>query len=144
MVKRPGSGLFFVCQVSLERLLEDADMDIYDFVQNRQIAEAKNSAQRAQSQSDRMREDLREARRRIDRLCLINQALWECIRDKIAVSEEDLLDTMTEIDLRDGTLDGKMSATASSCPQCGRPMSSKHHKCLYCGYQGEKPHAFQV
>ena len=43
----------------------------------------------------------------------------------------------TEIDLRDGKADGKITAHPLRCPSCDRVSSSRHAKCLYCGQEFE-------
>lgn len=70
----------------------------------------------------------------IERLTLINRALWEIIHDRLDVSEEDLKDKVNEIDLRDGILDGKFrKKEVRKCLSCGRTLLKRHQKCMYCG-----------
>lgn len=76
---------------------------------------------------------------RIARLSLMNQALWEIVRDRMNVSDADLEKKVQEVDLRDGVEDGAMTNGPLKCPQCGRVSNSKHWKCLYCGLEFEKP-----
>ena len=70
----------------------------------------------------------------IDRITLLNMALWSIIKEKLGVTDEELLKRVEEIDLSDGRLDGKVRVQIATCPQCDRHMSSKHQRCLYCGY----------
>ena len=72
-------------------------------------------------------------------LRLLNQALWELLREKLGLTDADLEQKALEIDLRDGVQDGKMTETGLRCPRCGRVSSSKHGRCLYCGVEFEKP-----
>ena len=67
---------------------------------------------------------------RIDRLSLVCMALWELLQQETGVSEEDLVSKVKEIDLRDGTLDGKLTKKVAQCSQCGRVLSRKHGRCL--------------
>ncbi len=64
---------------------------------------------------------------------LINEALWELIRDKLSVTQEEFYQKLYEIDLRDGDLDGKNQRQVIECPQCKRKVSPLHSACLYCG-----------
>ncbi len=82
---------------------------------------------------------VREVEHQIERLMLLNQSLWELLREKLNISDADLQAKIQEVDMRDGVADGKMTTTALKCPTCGRTSSSKHWKCLYCGQQFEKP-----
>jgi hypothetical protein len=72
----------------------------------------------------------------IERLLIINEALWSFIRDQHGLSDEDLIKKIAEIDLKDGKLDGRVAPEAKDldkCPQCGRPVGKKRQTCLYCG-----------
>ena len=64
---------------------------------------------------------------------LINEALWELIRDKLGLTEQDLHERLYQIDMRDGVLDGKNQRKVSECPACHRKVSPRHPACLYCG-----------
>jgi len=71
--------------------------------------------------------------RRVERLSLICQAMWTLLRETSGLDEGQLLDRMNELDMRDGRADGKLKKMASSCPQCGRGISTRHAKCMFCG-----------
>lgn len=75
----------------------------------------------------------------VRRLTLMNQALWEVLRQRLGLTDEDLLQKVKEVDLRDGIEDGRMTEVGLECPTCGRVSSSKHWRCLYCGQQFERP-----
>jgi ribosomal protein S27AE len=79
---------------------------------------------------------------RLDKLTLITMAMWEMLRDNTKFTETDLMAKVQELDLRDGTPDGKMTRTVSKCPQCNRSMSPRHKKCLYCGHESLVHSAF--
>jgi hypothetical protein len=64
---------------------------------------------------------------------MINEALWEFIRDQHQLSLEDLHNKLYEIDMRDGQLDGKNQRGVSTCPKCNRKVSPRHPACIYCG-----------
>jgi hypothetical protein len=84
-------------------------------------------------------EDIRELRHQVERLSLLNQALWELIRDKAGLTDKDLEQMANQIDMRDGSSDGKMGGGAVTCPTCHRVSNAKHYKCMYCGELFEKP-----
>ena len=69
---------------------------------------------------------------RLDKLTLINRALWEIQKKEHNLSMDDLLAKMAEIDLRDGHLDHQMRNEAVSCPSCGRKTSRQRSRCIYC------------
>ncbi len=93
-------------------------------------------------QEDRRSQDLKvdSVQRRLDetesqlgRTMLAVEALFEILVEKGFVSSEELLARIDEIDLRDGKQDGKIGPVALECLECGRPVSSKSVKCMYCG-----------
>ena len=75
----------------------------------------------------------------IERLSLLNQALWELLREHLNLTDADLQAKALEVDLRDGVQDDKMTTRAVACPTCNRVSSSRHFKCLYCGQLFERP-----
>ena len=65
---------------------------------------------------------------------MITEALWLILKEKHGYSDEDLMERIVEIDLRDGKLDGRAVSETPSCPQCKRLHVAKHRPlCLYCG-----------
>ena len=64
---------------------------------------------------------------------LISEALWELLSERTGLKIEDLHKKMYEIDMRDGTLDGKNQRKAVECSGCGRMVGPRHSVCLYCG-----------
>lgn len=79
-----------------------------------------------------------EMERKIQRLELIAQALWEIVCEQFQLTDQQLEDRIKAIDLRDGQEDDSISAIPLKCPTCGRVSSSKHWKCLYCGLEFER------
>ena len=91
------------------------------------------------SRQEDARSRVRDLEHEVQRLKLLNQALWELLREKLNISDADLEKRIREVDLRDGVADGRMTDVALKCPACSRVSSSKHWKCLYCGQEFEKP-----
>ena len=77
--------------------------------------------------------DVRELADRVDELALTCAAMWSLLEEKTSLTNEDLLAKIRETDLKDGVADGKMTRTVKQCPSCGRTMSERHKRCLYCG-----------
>ena len=71
--------------------------------------------------------------RRLDKLTLIAMAMWSFLSEKTSVTEEQLIERVKQIDLMDGVEDGKLHRQVAKCSACGRVMSPRHTKCLYCG-----------
>ncbi|MBL9030711.1 MAG: hypothetical protein JNM80_03275 [Phycisphaerae bacterium] len=115
----------------------------WDLYQNRWIAEVSARTRDAGSAARSARDKANDVERRIDALILTNMAMWSFLSERLGVTEEQLLDRMTEIDLSDGKLDGKARGTSGvrTCSDCGKPLSKRHPKCFYCGAAdaGAKP-----
>ena len=91
-----------------------------------QAAEATGKARGA-------RRRVEELESRLDRSMLACEAMWTLLRDKLGVTDIELIDRIHEIDLSDGQLDGKVRRGAVSCPKCSRTISPRFPKCMYCG-----------
>ncbi len=83
--------------------------------------------------------EIKELKHQVARIQLLNQTLWELLRERLQLTDADFEAKLREIDLRDGREDGEMSNTPVKCPQCGRISSSRHWRCIYCGLEFEKP-----
>ena len=77
---------------------------------------------------------VRDLELRVNKLELIAEALWEILKKETRLQEADLIELISEIDLKDGKFDGKKAkVTAVRCAKCDRMNSKRHSKCLYCG-----------
>ena len=105
---------------------------IWDFLQQRDINALQ---QRSLSDGQYVRESTARSEQLSDRyehLALVCQALWEILQKKTGATEDMLLSKMEEIDLRDGTLDGRVRDSVR-CAKCNRPVSRRRTKCFVCG-----------
>lgn len=80
---------------------------------------------------------------RLLRLQLCNQALWELLRERVGITEEELLQKISEVDLRDGQEDGKIGAAQITCPACGHLSNTRRRACLFCGEPLPRAHLFE-
>ena len=99
----------------------------------RTAGNASGEARRAARTADESKSRVAELTARCDRLALTCQALWELLRDRLNLTEQQLLDRVQQIDLRDGKADGRMGSQVHQCPACERPVNSRRRQCLYCG-----------
>jgi|GEM_PF-5821749 len=78
------------------------------------------SARQADSDSTLRRTslDLDDLARQIRKMALVNQALYELLKERTGISDEDLRRRIREIDVRDGTADGRVAASPLRCPKC--------------------------
>ena len=76
-------------------------------------ADAVDAAREARTEVELLRMD-------VERLLIISEALWRMLREKGGYTDEDLVNRMAEIDLRDGALDGKVAkGPPAQCPTPG-------------------------
>jgi len=87
----------------------------------------------AKSKASQAAERVRILEANLAKVLMINEALWEILRDKLGLTEEDLNAKLYEIDMRDGVLDGKNQRSIAECPSCQRKVSPRHPACIYCG-----------
>ena len=116
---------------------------IFDAYNYGQVQEAKTDAIDAKVRADQAVDRLRDLETTVNRMTLACQAMWELLRERVGINEAELLAKMKEVDLRDGTLDGRMTPVIVNCPKCGKPSNTKHSQCMYCGAAIPKPHVFQ-
>lgn len=95
-------------------------------------AEVGHSAHRA---ADRAHSKASSVEFDVEKLFLVTHALWSILKEKHGYSDDDLIKRVTEIDLLDGKLDGKLSRTESrpNCAKCGRKIMGQRDCCMYCG-----------
>jgi len=116
---------------------------IWDLYQQKRISEASSEAAEAKLEAGQHTARIRELERALHRTLLINQALWELIRGRLDLTDADLIAKMSEIDLRDGVRDERMTPRPTRCPACDRLFSGKHVQCIYCGTAVPRQHLYQ-
>ncbi|HOJ67742.1 MAG TPA: hypothetical protein PKX28_02350 [Candidatus Hydrogenedentes bacterium] len=83
-------------------------------------------------------EQIRLLERRIDRLALLCQALWELLREQLNLTDAQLETIVANVDERDGARDGAQREHPVRCSRCGRINSSRRDTCLYCGLEFQR------
>ena len=111
---------------------------LWDLYQHYQIAQLDARVDRLQDGASRVtiaHDANKHLAEKVERLALITRALFELLEESTGVSEEQLRAKITEIDLRDGQADGRMSPRPTRCPKCDAMMSPRFGRCLFCGEQ---------
>ncbi len=106
---------------------------LWELAQDRRINDAGAKAANARSQASSAQEQTEQLEARLESLQLTTAAMWSLLRDRLGVSEAELIERMRQIDLLDGKADGKMSARVLECAACKRTMSTRFKRCVYCG-----------
>ena len=61
--------------------------------------------------------------------------LERALRERLGVTDAELVGKIEELDLMDGQLDGKLRKPPLQCPDCDRIIPRKFSRCLYCGIE---------
>ena len=105
----------------------------WDMRQDQAIRETQDAALRSSRRVQSTQQELDELRAAVDRLSLMNQALWELLRDRAELTDVDLRTKADEIDRRDGRADGRLGEAVAACPKCAKANAASRERCLYCG-----------
>ena len=109
-----------------------------------EVNDADQIVKQAPPRDRQMEAQIKELSAAIDKLILITRAMWEITAKEKGLTDEDLINKVNEIDLRDGKLDGKMQTAIRQCPSCGRNLFIGHRKRLYCGAEDTGRGPFEV
>jgi hypothetical protein len=95
-------------------------------------AHAAEDASRAERKAQNVSEKMADA---FDRQALVIRTLLAFCEKRGLFNEAEFRELMNEIDLSDGTLDGKYKPqqTPQVCPGCGKTNGRRAVSCMYCG-----------
>jgi hypothetical protein len=101
----------------------------------RNLDPAVNLSQEARTAArEVMQREIEELRKDVDRLLMINEAMWKMLRERLEFTDAELVQRIHDIDLEDGHLNGRKGPSAPrKCPHCEKPLSKHRPTCLYCG-----------
>jgi hypothetical protein len=94
---------------------------------------ASKTAERAKSKATAVLRRVSVLEANLAKAMLISETLWEFIKENHGLTDEQLRKKVCEVDMRDGTLDGKNQRKAVECPNCRHMVSARHPACVYCG-----------
>ena len=106
---------------------------LWEVIQNKKINDAAGEATGAKVKVDQVYNKVVELEKRLNRITLTSQAMWELIQDLSGWSDDEILNRIQEMDLRDCQLDGKLGATFTECPNCNAKVNSRRGYCMICG-----------
>jgi hypothetical protein len=102
------------------------------YVLGQQGAQSARLASTAANASGSNIRDLLEVHDRVDRLILVVDAMWSLLEDA-GYTDEQLRSRIQEIDLADGTEDGKRTELVSQCVGCDAKVAPGLASCQFCG-----------
>ncbi len=78
---------------------------------------------------------------RIDRLTMVMEAMWSLLVEQ-GFTEEQLAARIEELDMSDGSMDGRKIPPADQCPECGAVVSRGVGRCQFCGHETGESNPF--
>lgn len=108
---------------------------LYDFQQETRIAGAKRTAVEARGKAAEAQTDLQRLQRDHEKLKLVTMALWELLKSRTKLTDDDLARYVHEVDMSDGVRDGKVAQrqTRLPCEECRNLVPTSSLVCAYCG-----------
>jgi len=116
---------------------------LWDIHQQYRINEVDAMASRGASEAKQVAGEVRELQARVDALTLACTTMWSLMQSRLGMTDKEFGERLREIDLRDGKLDGRIAPEIKGCGKCGRTMSKRHARCLYCGGEDLKRRPFE-
>ena len=115
---------------------DNETVDFMDIYQSRQIGRAHRAvdqvAQEAQFQRQAARDEVAALHDRIDRLVLLNEAIWQLLAEALEMTDDQLDRRVVKLDGDDGTADGRRTRGPIRC-QCGAMVNARVGQCQFCG-----------
>ena len=95
---------------------------------------ARIAARQAAAAARKVETDLEFSKCDIERLLMITEALWTILKEQHGLDDEELVRRIEDIDLQDGTLDGRVAPSErQKCSKCDITINKRHPFCIYCG-----------
>ena len=87
-----------------------------------------------QAQARRAQREIEQLGHEVHRLYMVTEALWTIVKERIELDDDQLMDLISEIDLRDNIRAGSIAESEIHvCPGCSRNLSIRHTTCIFCG-----------
>ena len=105
---------------------------VWEFYQHGRILKASADASQALSKIYLSKADISDIELKLERLALLNQAIWSLVKQQTSLCEADLMEEVKRLDGLDGRVDGKLAET-KTCSQCGIVLTASANICYGCG-----------
>jgi hypothetical protein len=89
------------------------------------IKEIVRRASQSESEITELTATIRQLLARVDRQALVIQVLKDMLLSVTESAEDEFLDRLKKAEAQ--------KADAKACRKCGKAMSAKHSRCIYCG-----------
>lgn len=112
-------------------------MDLFDFYQQGQIRQTRRQISSDATLNDHrfraQRNEIDLLNDRIDRLTLVNEAMWRLLSEHLGFTDAHLVAKIAELDEADGEADDRKTPRPAKCSSCNSMVHPKHRICQYCG-----------
>jgi hypothetical protein len=111
-------------------------MGIWDIFQDWDLVPLRDleaETSRLKNAAERDADRLYDLNRRVTQLAMVSAALWELLKKKADLSEDDLRRTLEEINASGKTPPGAAPPDQVYCPSCNHQISPTVNRCVYCG-----------
>ena len=111
-------------------------MDLFDIYQHQQIRKTRDRVRLNEDANEhrhrRSRDELLQLHDRVDRLLVLNEAIWQLVAERTDLTDDDLRNHLASLDASDGVTDGRRQPLPSTCG-CGAKIGPKASCCVFCG-----------
>ncbi|MGN6367649.1 MAG: hypothetical protein ACTHN5_05260 [Phycisphaerae bacterium] len=94
---------------------------------------ASREASAAANEAAAAKRDVAYLEDQLERMKLVCAAVWELVKEKHNLAEDDLVAKVAQLDAKDGVADGKFSRAPRKCVKCNRTVKDNQRACMYCG-----------
>lgn len=115
---------------------------LWEMYQEWQIGQATGMAGNAGQQALSAEQHAQQLQQRLEKLTLITLAMWTLLREKTSLDETALNERVKELNQKLHLHDGHQLSQSHPCPRCGRMMSTRLGRCVFCGFVDEKNDVF--
>ena len=99
---------------------------MYNIFSTPRIIEAiSDDAARAESKATSLEYRVRVLEAQFIKAMIINETLWEIMKEKLNLTDDFFEDQLNKVDLRE--------STSKECPKCHHMIAPHHPICIYCG-----------
>lgn len=105
----------------------------WDFAQEVRLNDIHQRQNDERSRATRINGNVSDLSLQLQKVALVNQALYEILKEKVGISDEELRRKVQEIDRRDGQEDLRASPKPVRCPKCSSTLTVGALSCQVCG-----------
>ena len=105
----------------------------WDFTQEIRLNDLRKRQSDASARATEIGGDIADVTSQVQKMALVNQALYEILKERVGITDEELRRKIREIDLRDGKEDFRATPKPVRCPKCGNMVAEGSLNCKQCG-----------